>query len=742
MTLRRHVRAALAVALLAATVPTIGSGISSAATGAEVPGLPTVRSGPLPGPAILYAPPPRAPQLENVKPWQAEPILISGASAYRNGEFVYQDWIYDDRGAAGVPDPADPHGPRNHLFSPKAGTLTYPTDPRYGGNAADIVEVRVRPGKCESVLRVTFNTLLDAERTAFTAAIGDSPEARAWPHGAGVSSPAALFLTVHGATAELVDAVSGAIVSPAPTASVDLERRQVDVRIPHEAWNPGNQIVRLAIGAGLWDASSGGYLVPGASATGTTPGGVAPGGAALFNVAFRPDEPLPEVTALSGRTMADAAALSRVQARWWNERAQADALAAGDISEFSALVDFGKLAAKVTDESAVPVNGYMNRILASRFFFGQGVDYSRSCGGIDTSGTECEGALVGQLQPYAVYIPDKPVPANGYGLTLLLHALSANHNQYLGSRHAAQLGDRGPGSIVVTPSGRGPDGFYRDVAEADVFEVWADIARRYRLDPQWVATTGISMGGIGSWRLAGRYPDLFGAMMPVVAAAGTAGNDELMPSLRHVPVMMWSATLDELQNVAQTEATTQRMIELGLRFDAWRFETWDHLTPSTNDYYLPGAQFLGTRKVDRNPPRVTYVVAPGKDSARAGVVADHAYWLSGLRVRDESVGTGEIDVVSEAFGVGTPVVLPVQQSVGVLTGGNHEPAPYTRRVRTWGPAPLRPVADRLLVTARNVAAVTVDPRRARLTCDAEVLIDSDGPLTVTLAGCDRLVTRG
>ena len=36
----------------------------------------------------------------------------------------------------------------------------------------------------------------------------------------------------------------------------------------------------------------------------------------------------------------------------------------------------------------------------------------------------------------------------------------------------------------MTPLGRGPDGWYTDEAEVDFFEVWADLARRFRLDPR------------------------------------------------------------------------------------------------------------------------------------------------------------------------------------------------------------------------------------------------------------------
>ena len=46
---------------------------------------------PRPGPDILYEPPAAAPQLDNAGVWRAPPILVSGATAYRSGEFLYQD---------------------------------------------------------------------------------------------------------------------------------------------------------------------------------------------------------------------------------------------------------------------------------------------------------------------------------------------------------------------------------------------------------------------------------------------------------------------------------------------------------------------------------------------------------------------------------------------------------------------------------------------------------------------------
>src|SRR4051794_30521926 len=102
--------------------------------------------GPKPGPALLYAKPKPAPQLSNRAPWKARPILISGATAYRSGEFLYQDFLFDDNGAHQTVDPGDGRTAGN-LFSKQNGTYTYPTDAAYANNAADLVELRVKPVK-------------------------------------------------------------------------------------------------------------------------------------------------------------------------------------------------------------------------------------------------------------------------------------------------------------------------------------------------------------------------------------------------------------------------------------------------------------------------------------------------------------------------------------------------------------------------------------------------------------------
>jgi hypothetical protein len=132
--------------------------------------------GPRPGPAIPYQAPATAPQLTNAGPWKAPPILVSGATAYRPGEFLYQDYLYDDHGAREVPNPTDPRASsEGDLFSKPNGTYTYPTGPGYADDAADIVEVRTKPLANATAFRVTLNTLENPSLIAFSIAIGGKP---------------------------------------------------------------------------------------------------------------------------------------------------------------------------------------------------------------------------------------------------------------------------------------------------------------------------------------------------------------------------------------------------------------------------------------------------------------------------------------------------------------------------------------------------------------------------------------
>src|SRR3954453_18988830 len=120
-----------------------------------------------------------------------------------------------------------------------------------------------------------------------------------------------------------------------------------------------------------------------------------------------------------------------------------------------------------------------------------------------------------------------------------------------------------------------------------------------------------------------RYPDLFARGFSVVGIPGTV-NDQLA-SLRNTPILAWNAGADELVNITESEQAVADLTAAGLRFTEWLFPAADHLTLATNDEYGPGADWLGTHRVDRSPPHVTYVVDPTEDNAQATAIGDHAF---------------------------------------------------------------------------------------------------------------------
>ena len=216
-------------------------GLAAGLAAAPLQATASTTPAPRPGPAILYAPPPRAPQLENApgSAWHASPILVSGTSAYRKGEFLYQDFLFDDLGAG--------------------RTYTYPTDPRYAGDAADLVEFRIKTARSGLLIRLTYNAMIDPALVATTIALGDSATPRPLPFNAGAREPAQVFVTVHGSTVAVTDAATGAqaIATSGARARVDLTRRQVTVTVPATVFSTrGLRTLRVASASGLWDGQT------------------------------------------------------------------------------------------------------------------------------------------------------------------------------------------------------------------------------------------------------------------------------------------------------------------------------------------------------------------------------------------------------------------------------------------------------------------------------------------------------
>jgi hypothetical protein len=731
------------------------------------------------GPAVLHEPPPDAPQLQNTGIWHAKPTMVCDTSAYRAGEFLYQGCVYDDQGAQLVPTNWPEH---SFLFA-----YTYPTNPVYRANAADLVEVRIQPLATATAFRITFNTMLDPDLVGTTIALGNSATPHEAPHGANTVMPAQTFVTVHGSTADAVDAATGQPLAQQPTVSVDLTRRQIQVLVPHTIFNPTGKTERIAAAAGLWDSANDRFLVPSAVADATHPGGALTGGlarSAYFDVAFRYNEPFDSP---------------------WRNDLQKTALASGNISRFYADVDFTKLAAGVNDDMSdqpdgVPTWGFMDRIYASHFESAQGrrvpghdpggpptgaftQQYGLTTQGDGTVSGQfgwvcrdgCVPDLSGQLQRYLAYVPKTAAPADGYASLLWTPGYAQSANDQVNDPGYEELLPAGnkdlfrqvannplAPTVVIDVDGRGNDTWYYGQGGASVFEALADARRVFHLDPSRTVMGGFSSGGYGANKLSLQFPDVFSKAficdglnkapsfpgingIADVLPVDTVTQHEpgstltpLLPSRRNQPVMEWSGLWDDYVpvDIPRARADVYKQGTYDYDFVTFTGLSAEHVVMCANGMWSLLTKWLGDMRGVGDPFHVTYVRNPAMDDPAATMVGDHAYWLSDIQTRSpDPTQVGTIDVVSHGFGLVDAPAAAVESSTGVVTGTTIPLNTYVSEQRP-GTAPVSaPVENSLTITATNVGTVTVDPAQAHVTCDAALHVTTDGPLTVHLIGC-------
>jgi hypothetical protein len=705
---RRLISAALVVASVLWVLPAAPANADSIS--APYPSLPSVSAGRRPGPAVLYADPPRAPQLENHdKRFRAAPLLVAGTEAYVRGEYLYQDYIYDDWGAdTGYLDSAN---------TDSSGDLEYPTNRRrYGGNAADLVEFRIAPQKNDVVYRITLNTLRVPNSTivaiAFDTDRKTTTGASLLPGDPGAPFPGTdELISVWGTGAVHARWTPSGWKFKTVEVSADLGANQLTVVVPRFLSNPKGKW-RTTLATGLYNASEGLWLKP---QTGdpseTAPGGGSPSGStpAIFNLGLRFTEHPAGLTPMDVE--------------------QAAALSAGAPTRFARDIDFRKLDAKIINRSTIPRTDTMVRIFPSRLDDEGGKDYTQ------TPETR------GQLQQYSLYVPRTYNPSKPSGLTLALHSLGEHHWQYNGSTGVQQVGEQ-RGNIVLSPEARGEDGWYQAEAEYDVFEAWNDVARNYALDPNRTAVSGYSMGGYGTYRFGSLWPDLFGRAFstvgppadgiwvpPFPASGGQETNTNVwLENTRNVPFLNVVGMIDELvpyagtraQNLGAPELGIRGFEQLGYRYRFVTYPTGEHFTIAVFSYDTPYAvDFLGKAGVNRNPRHVTFSYAPATDTRALGLVHNHAYWVSKVVLadaKDGEVPKGTVDAFSHASRRGDAGL------VRRANGGNG-PIPYFEVGNDWATAPKTRKENKITLKLTNVRSVRLDVMRAGIDPGKPIVLD-------------------
>jgi poly(3-hydroxybutyrate) depolymerase len=179
-------------------------------------------------------------------------------------------------------------------------------------------------------------------------------------------------------------------------------------------------------------------------------------------------------------------------------------------------------------------------------------------------------------QPYGLYVPKNYNPKKKYPLVIMLHGAGSNHRLSLrrvfgksnadgetdveATKYFPEWAD--VNYIVASPYARGTTG-YQGVPEKDVYDVLADVKKRFNIDDDRVYLTGLSMGGGGTLWIGLSRPDIWAAIAPVCPAP-PRGTEDLASNALNYPVHVFQGDIDPAVKVEGTRAWVQRFKDAGV----------------------------------------------------------------------------------------------------------------------------------------------------------------------------------
>jgi len=185
-------------------------------------------------------------------------------------------------------------------------------------------------------------------------------------------------------------------------------------------------------------------------------------------------------------------------------------------------------------------------------------------------------AAADEILPYRMYVPRGYDPTRPTPLVVILHGLGGTEDALFdGYQGRLQALAEQHGYLLVAPLGYRVDGFYgwtgpageSDPAtaqlaarsEADVLAVIAEVRRAYAVDSAQVFLLGHSMGAIGTWHLAQKFPERWAALAPIAGL----GDPSSVERFRHIPQIVVHGDADATVNVAGSRAMVARAKALG-----------------------------------------------------------------------------------------------------------------------------------------------------------------------------------
>jgi poly(3-hydroxybutyrate) depolymerase len=184
-----------------------------------------------------------------------------------------------------------------------------------------------------------------------------------------------------------------------------------------------------------------------------------------------------------------------------------------------------------------------------------------------------------EIMPYRMYVPKAYTGAKAFPLIVALHGLGGTEDSFFESydKVLPPLAEQ-HGYIVAAPIGYRVDGFYgwgvgaqrmdaatqrmRELSEQDVMQVLQRVRQQYKIDENRIYLMGHSMGGIGTWAIGPKYPDIWAAIAPLSAI----GSPNTVERMRHIPEIIVHGDADPTVDVASSRTMVEKLKALGVEY--------------------------------------------------------------------------------------------------------------------------------------------------------------------------------
>jgi predicted peptidase len=117
----------------------------------------------------------------------------------------------------------------------------------------------------------------------------------------------------------------------------------------------------------------------------------------------------------------------------------------------------------------------------------------------------------------------------------------------------------------------------------------AEVEKSYRVDPERVYLTGISMGGFGTWTLAASHPDRWAAMVPICGG----GDPKTADTIKDIPCWCFHGDVDEAVPVDRSRTMMRALWAAGghpnyTEYPGIGHNSWDkaYATPDLYEWLL------------------------------------------------------------------------------------------------------------------------------------------------------------